>query len=87
MEPWTGTSGAISRHSRNAQILNDEGIHTALGSLADQGDHIGSLLVGDQGVQGQMDRDTADMAIFDRLSQSLRGEVFGTLAGIKLSAA
>ena len=34
----------------NAQILHDKGIHTALGGMADQRDHIIGFLVGDQGV-------------------------------------
>ena len=71
----------------NAQILDDEGIHTALGGLLDQGNHIVGLFVGNQGVQRQMDGNATDVAIFDRLSQCLRGEVFGALAGIELSAA
>ena len=71
----------------NTQILHDESIHTALGSMSDQGDHITHFFIGYQGVQGQMDGDTPDMAIFDSLSQSLGRKVFGTLAGIELPAA
>ena len=71
----------------DTQILHNEGIHTAQGGLTDQGDHIGHFPVGNQGIQGQMHRNTPDMAVLDRLRQSLRGEVFGTLPGIEGAAA
>ena len=77
----------LPAHGNNAQILNDEGIHTALGSVMDQRGNVPGLLVRNQGIQGQMDRNATNMAIFHRFLKGLRGEVLCPLPGIKLTAA
>ena len=69
------------------QILHDEGIHTAGGSMADQFCNSRSLPVRNQGVQSQVNGNTPNMAVLHCLGQSLRGKILCTLTGVKHSAA
>ena len=67
----------------DAQILHDESIHTGGGGIADQFAQFAHFPVGDQGVQGQMNFDATDVAVFYCLSQGLRGKVFCALSCVK----
>ena len=67
----------------NAQVLHNKGIHTGLGSSADEVGHGLELPVGDQGVEGQVDSHPPDVAVFQRFSQCFQGEVFSALTGVE----
>ena len=87
--------GAVDRHMgcdlaaqlHHAQVLDDEGIHTGGGSMADQITEFFGFPVGNQGIQSQMHLNTPDMAVLDCLRQGLGGKILGALAGIEGAAA
>ena len=79
--------GDLAAQLHNAQVLDDEGIHTGGGRMADQITEFFGFPVGNQGIQGQMHLNTPDVAVLDRLRQGLGGEILGALAGIKGAAA
>ena len=82
-----GMGSDLAAILHDAQILNDKGIHAAVGSMTDQGLHFGQFLVGYQGIEGKMHRDTADMAVFHCFRQCLGCKILGALPGIKSAAA
>ena len=69
------------------QILYDEGIHIADSGAANQIADLPHFPVGNQGVQGQVHRNTANMTVLYCLGEHLRCEIFCTLTGIKAAAA
>ena len=78
--------GDLPAQLHHAQILDDEGIHTGGGRLADQVAAIIHLPVGNQGIQGQMHLNTTDMAVFHRLGKGLYGKILRTLSCVKAAA-
>ncbi len=83
-----GIWGAMRRHRlTHTQVLNNKCVHIARCRLGDELGHALALPVGDQGVQGQMDRHPTDVAVFHRLGQGLDGKILGALAGIEAAAA
>ena len=88
-------SGAVDCHlgcnlaaqPHHAQILDDESVHAAHRRMTNQTAELFSLPVGNQGIQGQVDGNAPDVAVFHGLHQGLGGEVLGTLTGIEGSTA
>ena len=70
----------------HTQVLDDKGIHAGFRAGTDHLHQLRDLLVRDQCVEGQMDSDTSDVAVFHRLHQCLRGEILCALPGIKCAA-
>ena len=75
--------GDLTAQPHYAQVLNDEGIHAGQGGLTDQLFQFGGLLVGNQGVQSQVNGNAADMAVLDCFGQGLQGKILGALTRIK----
>ena len=65
---------------QHAEVGHDEGVHTGGGSVLDGLRQTVSLLVGGQGVHGQVDLAAPGVGIDDALAQLLRGEVGGCRA-------
>ena len=65
---------------QHAEVGHDEGVHTGSGSVLDGLRQTVSLLVGGQGVHGQVDLAAPGVGIDDALAQLLRGEVGGCRA-------
>ena len=77
----------LAAQLHHAQILHDKRVNVILGGVADQLRRFLHLPVGNQGVQGQMNLHTPDVAVFYRIHQGLRGEVFCALTGVQTTNA
>ena len=72
---------------QHTKVCHDKGIHTGLGSLLDGLRQTVGLLVGGQGVHGQVDLATTGVGVDDAFRQLLRGEISRGRAHTKLRQA
>ena len=78
--------GDLAAQLGNSQILDNESVHAAQSGVADHFRQVIHFPVGDQSIHRQMYFHTPDVAVFDGIFQSLKGEVLCTLPGIEHSA-
>ena len=79
--------GDLTAQLHDAKVLNNECVHIAGSSVADHLRQGIDLLVGNQGIQRQVDIHTPDMAVLYCLLQGLGGKILCALTGIKGAAA
>ena len=72
---------------QHTKVCHDKGIHTGFGSLLDGLRQTVGLLVGGQGVHGQVDLAAAGMGVDDAFRQLLRGEIGRSRAHTELRQA
>ena len=81
MERHLGSNFLTQSH--HAQILHDEGIHTGLCGSGNGLCGGGKLPIPYQGIQGQVDLYTPNVAVGHSFGKLLEGEISGIAAGIK----